>query len=139
MIKHGQGEKTRETPDDSTQTQTEELNLITVHCFFKVIITSVIRIWKTTFLVDHVTGERAKLLKAIDIPYAPDSRLVQTGTTARFTLIFDALPKSCTSFNMIEETSEPFPFNVFDISRNASDIYYVHITNPFDNPDHREN
>jgi hypothetical protein len=43
-------------------------------------------------------------------------------------LIFSALPKDCSHFDLIEEIPEPGEFRVSNISRNKSDVYHLIIT-----------
>jgi hypothetical protein len=47
--------------------------------------------------------------------------------SARFTLVFSALPKSCTSFDLFEDIPEGNGFFTGLISRNKSDVYSVEI------------
>jgi hypothetical protein len=45
----------------------------------------------------------------------------------RFLLIFEALPKGCNIFDLVEDIPQPGGFFVSDIMRNATDVYHVHI------------
>lgn len=114
--------------------QVETESTVIVHCSFKPVISTSIRIWNTTFLVDKVSKRKSKLLHAINIPFALAWLPVASGTTARFTLIFSALPKECTVFDLIEiaQVPEILNFTAFNIKRNATDVYKVEIEdNPF--------
>ncbi|WLD24801.1 hypothetical protein NU10_05330 [Flavobacterium dauae] len=44
-----------------------------------------------------------------------------------FTLIFKGLSKSCESFDLVEIIPEEGGFEVLNINRNSSDVYYVTI------------
>jgi hypothetical protein len=79
--------------------------------------------------VDTVSGRKSKLLHAINIPFALTLLPVKSGTTARFTLIFSALPKPCKVFNLIELAQVPdfCAFTVHHIERNVNDVYNVEI------------
>jgi hypothetical protein len=109
--------------------QVETENTVIVHCSFKAVISTSIRIWSTTFLIDKVSKRKSKLLHAINIPFALAWLSVTSGTTARFTLIFSALPKDCKVFDLIEiaQVHEAMNFTAFNIKRNASDVYNVEI------------
>jgi hypothetical protein len=109
--------------------QVETENTVIVHCSFKAVISTSIRIWSTTFLIDKVSMRKSKLLHAINIPFALTWLPVKSGTTARFTLIFSALPKDCKVFDLIEiaQVREIMNFTAFNIKRNASDVYNVEI------------
>lgn len=83
-----------------------------------------IRIWQTTYLVAHNTDHRSKILNAINITWYP-VYMPLTGPDTRFTLIFEGLPKNCTSFDLIEETDQRDGFEYKDIQRNQSDVYQI--------------
>jgi len=52
---------------------------------------------------------------------------VPAGTTARFTLIFASLPKTCEVFNLYEDIPQDSGFHIKGIRRNKSDVYNVEI------------
>lgn len=80
------------------------------------------RIWPSTFLIEHGTGKRAKLLTAFNISFAPDWTL---NDGKGFTLIFEGLSKSCTSFDLKEVIPQEGGFEVTGILRNNMDVYQV--------------
>jgi hypothetical protein len=80
------------------------------------------RIWPSTFLIEHGTGKRAKLLTAFNISFAPEWTL---NDGKGFTLIFSGLSKGCTRFDLKEIIPEAGGFEVFDIPRNTMDVYHV--------------
>ncbi len=86
-----------------------------------------IRIWKTTFLIDRASGAKAGLIHAENITIAPLWTMIPGGSPFRFLLIFSSLPKSCTQFDFVEEISQPGGFFFTDISRNERDVYHITI------------
>jgi hypothetical protein len=86
-----------------------------------------IRIWKTTFLVDRNSGVRAKLLHAENVSLAPLWTMVPDGRQFNFLLIFSSLPKSCTQFDLIEEVPTSGGFHIANIQRNMRDVYHINV------------
>ncbi|MEQ8423182.1 MAG: hypothetical protein RIA63_00630 [Cyclobacteriaceae bacterium] len=86
-----------------------------------------VRIWKTTFLVDHHSSAKTQLLHAENITIAPQWLLVPKAATHNFLLVFGSLPKSCTHFDLIEEIPQPGGFEIRNISRNQTDVYHIDI------------
>jgi hypothetical protein len=86
-----------------------------------------IRIWRTTFVIDRASGEKAALVHAENITYAPVWTLVPQSFNYHFLLIFSALPKSCTKFDLVEEIPQPGGFHIPDIIRNKSYVYHVSV------------
>jgi len=84
-----------------------------------------IRIWRTTYLADQHSGTRTGLLHAINITYAPVWTEVPEQGRYSFLLIFSALPKSCTLFDLIEDIPQSGGFFFKDIARNSSDVYHL--------------
>lgn len=85
------------------------------------------RIWKSTYLIDKKTGEKYKMLFAEGISFAPAWTLIPFNKPLEFTLIFKGLPKSCKLFDLVEIIPEEGGFEVLNINRNSSDVYYVTI------------
>jgi hypothetical protein len=112
---------------DELLSQIQEESMVIVHCSFTAEITMNIRIWNSTFLIDHHSGNRSRLLHAENISIAPVWMHVEGGTTARFTLIFASLPKSCDVFDMYEDIPEEGGFHIKGIRRNKSDVYNVDV------------
>ena len=99
---------------------------IYVHCYFpNGPHESLIRIWKSTFLIDRSSGVRAGLIHAENISYAPVWTRMPANRPFRFLLVFSGLPASCTFFDLVEEIPEPGGFFVGDILRNERDVYHV--------------
>ena len=108
---------------------TQEDSYVYVHCYFENPGThALIRIWKTTFLIDPASGARSSLVHAENISYAPQWTMIPDGITFSFLLIFSGLPKSCRKFDLLEEISQPGGFLVRDIQRNDTDVYHINIT-----------
>jgi len=87
-----------------------------------------IRIWKTTFLVDKFSGIRSNLVHAENISLAPVWTQIPDGREYSFLLIFSGLPKSCKIFDLVEEIPEPGGFFIQDISRNEKDVYHIDVS-----------
>lgn len=112
----------------SVDTMVLEQGHIYVHCYFtNGPFEGLIRIWKSTFLVDQGSGARASLVHAENITYAPNWTRMAPNREFRFLLVFTGLPSSCTTFNLMEEIPEPGGFFVGDILRNERDVYHVRI------------
>lgn len=80
------------------------------------------RVWPSTFLIEHGTGKRAKLITAFNISFAPQWTL---NDGKGFTLIFEGLSKGCSVFDLKEIIPESGGFEVNNIQRNKSDVYQV--------------
>lgn len=85
------------------------------------------RIWKSTYLIDKETGKTYKLLFADGISFAPQWTLIPYNKPLEFTLIFKGLPKSCKLFDLVEIIPEEGGFEVLNVNRNSTDVYYVTI------------
>lgn len=82
----------------------------------------VYRVWPTTFLIEHETGKRAKLITAFNISFAPQWTL---NDGKGFTLIFEGLSKGCSKFDLKEIIPQEGGFEVLGIMRNNTDVYQV--------------
>ena len=80
------------------------------------------RIWRSTFLIEHETGKRAKLITAYNISFAPQWTI---NDGKGFTLIFEGLSKACLSFDLKEIIPQEGGFEVLGIQRNNMDVYQV--------------
>ena len=105
-----------------------EDSYVYVHCQFPIPAPGMlVRIWKTTVLKDcHSTGQ-SQLIHAENISYAPQWTMIPDKGTYSFLLIFSALPKSCTMFDLVEEIPQPGGFLVKNIARNKTDVYRITI------------
>lgn len=99
-----------------------------VHCHFQNEgLEMLIRIWRTTFLIDRGSGARSGLVHAENISYAPLWTLIPDKKLYTFLLIFSSLPKGCVQFDLVEEIPQPGGFFVSNIQRNEKDVYHIHV------------
>jgi hypothetical protein len=113
---------------ESIDPQLLEDSFVYVHCHFdNPSDDMLIRIWRTTFLIDRASGVRSQLLHAENISYAPQWTIIPRKGDFTFLLIFGGLPKSCTVFDLVEEIAQPGGFFVKDIRRNETDVYHIDI------------
>lgn len=99
-----------------------------VHCYYKNDLPEMlIRVWRSTFLVDKVSGSRSELIHAEKISLAPQWTIIQGKITFSFLLIFSALAKDCKVFDLIEDIPQAGGFFVPNIKRNELDVYHVDI------------
>jgi hypothetical protein len=87
-----------------------------------------VRIWKSTFLIDKDSGNKSALVHAENITFAPVWTIVPQNLSYTFLLIFHALPKSCTVFDLVEQIPQPGGFFIPDIARNKTDVYHLNLT-----------
>jgi hypothetical protein len=105
-----------------------EQSHVYVHCYFNNTVKDMlIRIWKTTFLVDKTSSHRSRLVHIENISYAPQWTIIPENKLYQFLLIFDALPKGCEIFDLLEDIPQPGGFFIADIMRNKKDVYHVYI------------
>ena len=120
--------KPRVEGEVSASVKTQNDSHVYVHFYFDSALDGMlIRIWKTTFLIDRQSGSRSALVHAENISYAPQWTIVPTKTTFSFLLIFSALPKACTVFDLLEDIPQSGGFFVPGIVRNPLDVYHVDI------------
>lgn len=107
----------------------EEEKQVIVHCCFPAVpfFGNLIRIWKTTVLLDENIGHKSQLIHAENISIFPDWTEVPPMKDFWFTLVFSGLPKECKMFNLKEEIPEEGGFFVKNIARNNSDVYRIKI------------
>jgi hypothetical protein len=99
-----------------------------VHCYFNNTSDDMlIRIWHSTYLIDRASGSRSQLVHAENISYAPQWTVINKKGTFSFLLIFSALPKDCSVFDLFEDIPQPGGFFVQGIKRNQLDVYHVDI------------
>lgn len=99
-----------------------------VHCYFHNTWTdALIRIWRSSFLIDRSSGARSPLVHVENISIAPMWTLVEDRSTYCFLLIFEGLPKACRQFDFVEEISQPGGFHITNIQRNQLDVYHIEV------------
>lgn len=82
------------------------------------------RIWPSTFLIEHGSQKKAKLITAFNISFAPQWTL---NDGRGFTLIFEGLSKGCSYFDLKEIIPQDGGFEVLNIQRNKTDVYHINI------------
>jgi hypothetical protein len=111
-----------------TDVDVQEDSHVYVHCYFNNPgMDMLIRIWRSTYLVDNGSSHRAKLVHAENISFAPQWTMIPDRKAFRFLLIFEGLPKSCVTFNLVEDIPQAGGFFVENIPRNETDVYHVDI------------
>ena len=103
--------------------QVAEENQTIVHCICGQ--DAAYRIWPSTFLVEHNTGKKVKLVTAFNISFYPNWTIKNKGE--KFTLIFEGLSKTCVVFDLKEIIPQEGGFEANSIVRNNSDVYSVGI------------
>jgi hypothetical protein len=112
----------------SIDQQTLDDSFVYVHCYFQNKWQNMlIRIWKTTFLVDTISATRSKLVHAENISIAPVWTRIPDAREYSFLLVFSGLPKACRQFDLVEEIPEPGGFFVRNIQRNETDVYHISV------------
>lgn len=107
---------------------TLEDSYVYVHCHFQNDGNDMlIRVWRTTFLVDGTSGSRSSLIHVENISIAPLWTLIPDKSDYTFLLIFSALPKGCKTFDLVEEIPQPGGFHVKNIQRNQQDVYHINL------------
>ena len=105
-----------------------EDSYVYVHCQFPIPAPGMlVRIWKTTVLKDCHSSGQSQLIHAENISYAPQWTMIPDTGMYSFLLIFSALPKACTMFDLVEEIPQPGGFLVKNIARNKTDVYRITI------------
>jgi len=102
----------------------DEQRVVTIHFTFHADGQEMlIRISPKTQLVSNQGGKVSSLIHAQNIVYYPYWQQVKQGKTLKFTLIFEALPNDCKTFDFIEFIPNEKGFEFYGLPRNESDIY----------------
>ncbi|KIA88464.1 hypothetical protein [Kaistella jeonii] len=114
----------------SLQPKVEEEKQVIVHCCFPATFFegSLIRIWKSTYLIDDSLDHKSSLIHHENISLFPYWTEVPPFKDFWFTLIFSGLPKECKTFDLQEVIPEEGGFLVKNIKRNGTDVYRVKLT-----------
>ncbi|OWK73351.1 hypothetical protein CBW16_11450 [Flavobacteriaceae bacterium JJC] len=114
---------------ESLKTKVEEEKQVIVHCCYpaSIYVGNLIRIWQSTFLIDHSIPHKSHLIHHENISLFPYWTEVPPMKDFWFTLVFSGLPKECTSFDLKEEIPEEGGFFIQNIKRNGTDVYRVKI------------
>jgi hypothetical protein len=87
-----------------------------------------LRIWPTTYLIDHENQFRSQLIDAFNISLYPDWFSVPDRKRIhRIALVFSGLHPDCKEFDLVEDIPEEGAFVVRHIIRNQMGVYEVHI------------
>lgn len=103
--------------------QLAEENQTVVHCICGQ--DAAYRIWPSTFLIEHSTQRKAKLITSYNISLYPNWTLKNKGE--KFTLIFEGLNRKCVVFDLKEIIPQDGGFEVNNIIRNTTDVYTLTI------------
>lgn len=114
----------KDVKTSKTIVETHERQTI-VHCKYFGQIGDGVRIWKTTFLIEKPSGTKRKLIHTENITMYPHWTVLEKSGSFTFTLYFEGLSKSCTSFDLFEMIPQEGGFKVNNITRNKSDVYQV--------------
>ena len=112
--------------DAELLTNIEEESQVIVHCQMDADeYANAARIWPSTFIIDNQSGKRCRLVFSDGITMYPNWTYIKEGSSLSFTLIFNGLPKSCKSFDLVEIIPQAGGFEYRKIARNKSDVYHV--------------
>ncbi|GGF05552.1 hypothetical protein SAMN05443634_11297 [Chishuiella changwenlii] len=112
--------------DAELLTNIEEESQVIIHCRMNADeYANAARIWPSTFLIDNTTGKRCQLVFADGITMYPNWTYIEENSSLDFTLIFNGLPKSCKSFDLVELIPQAGGFEYRKIPRNKTDVYHV--------------
>ena len=114
---------TQSETEVATETMVAEEGQTIVHCICNQ--DAFYRIWPSTFLIEHGTGKKARLVTAFNVSFYP--QWTPKGIGQKFTLIFEGLSKTCVVFDMKEIIPQEGGFHVSSIVRNGTDVYTVDI------------
>jgi len=108
---------------------TQEEGQVIIHCCTKASIYSDLqaRVQKTTFLFDLDSDHQSDLIYADNISIAPEWSLIPKGKQRAYSLIFSGLPKSCSSFDLLELNEPCRAFFANGIQRNKKDVYFLQL------------
>ena len=112
--------ETEEVTEVKTLESEERQTIVHCKCYGEG--TDAYRIWPSTYLIEHGSDRRARLITAFNISFAPQWTL---NDGRGFTLVFEGLSKTCKSFDLIEMIPQAGGFEVFNIQRNEMDVYHV--------------
>lgn len=115
--------ETDKQEETEIETFIAEENQTIVHCICNQ--DAFYRIWPSTFLIEHGTGNRAKLITAFNISFYPQWTPKAIGQ--KFTLVFEGLSKNCVVFDLKEIIRQDGGFHISNIVRNNSDVYTIEI------------
>jgi hypothetical protein len=80
-----------------------------------------VRMWSSIKLRCRTTGTESTFIHAVGLALFPNWTRVEPG--GAYTLLFEALPSDCRSFDLIEDILEPGGLVIENIVRNGKDVY----------------
>ena len=89
------------------------------------VLADLMRIWKSVFLKANNSEKVSKMIMNHNISTFPKWTKIDTNKLNNFTLIFEALPKDCTSFDLVEDALEDGGFLYKNIQRTYNDVYEI--------------
>jgi hypothetical protein len=89
----------------------------------------IVRIWRSTFLLDRDSSHASALVSWEAITVYPEWTLLRKNVPHVFTLVFDPLPPRVRWFDLAEIIPEPQGWYFPGIARRAPDIYYLDLPN----------
>lgn len=110
------------------KTSIEDMHYTTLHCRY---ITSPkyksgwwVNIYKPSYLVNMISGERIEMISAFNIPLAPQKHYLKSfGDSLCFTLVFPQIPKDWFIFKFVEGGTLENALSSGLITRNESGMY----------------
>lgn len=94
--------------------------------------TSWVQIYSTAFIRPSGSDKKYGLLKAINIPMAPNKHFFKrSGQILQFTLLFPALPKTVTEIDIVEKLAAGSYFNFFRVALTKGQPLLINISNNF--------
>ena len=105
----------------ATESLAQEKSQVIIHLSYNIGLK--VRIWPSTFLICQQTGFRAKLLHVYNVARYPEWSYLPAHHT--FSLLFEGLPKGCSSFDILEDIPESNELYIGNIARNTTDVYTI--------------
>ena len=96
--------------------ETDEPGTTIVHCLYDQ--PSLCRLWPAHMCIIQDNGDKRRLVHSEGIALHP-----YWDYTSRFTLVFEGLAKSCSSFYLFEDIPESGAFKSATMQRNKTDVY----------------
>ena len=113
---------------EQMRTQVETESQVIVHIkFFTGHTASLLRVWDNVYLQCKDSEIRSKLLFSENIAIYPEMTKIEAYSSLDFTLVFENLPKECSSFDLIEDIPEKGGFHFKSIQRNDSNVYRLRL------------
>lgn len=113
---------------DLIKSENQEERQVVLHCTS---ISTAVRVWPSTYLYDKSSSHQSKLISIYNITWGPTWKHFTGDKPACFTLVFSALPKGVTAFDLREilppQAGLGAPFIACNIIRNKTDVYNIEL------------